>query len=133
MMNNLANSHGFEFILQNEQTLESMKFASSDYSDSTLHPSLKICFTVPDFTTEIKSSSINIYPNPFTNFFSVEMNSANQFSMRIIDLEGRVCEEYLPIKNNFSFGNNLHDGIYFIELTDESNHEVVSRKKIIKQ
>lgn len=43
MISDPSNSHGFLLKLLNEQYYRSMVFASSDYSDSNLHPKLEVC------------------------------------------------------------------------------------------
>ncbi len=48
MVNDPDNSHGFLFRLQNESYYRRLNFRSSDYSDSSKHPTIVITYYVPE-------------------------------------------------------------------------------------
>jgi len=79
-------------------------------------------------------TKIVLYPNPSSNFLNVKLSSSGKKikHIRIIDVNGRIINEYAPkhtnsIKLNT---NNLENGIYLIQITTSEN-EVLSYKKIV--
>ena len=79
-------------------------------------------------------TKIVLYPNPSSNFLNVKLSSSGKKikHIRIIDVNGRIINEYAPkhtnsIKLNT---NNLENGIYLIQIITSEN-EVLSYKKIV--
>jgi CHRD domain/HYR domain/Secretion system C-terminal sorting domain len=81
------------------------------------------------------SAFIRVYPNPSRNYFTVNIETANntdKISVRIIDVTGRVME----VKNNlsgnqtFMIGDKLKAGLYVAEIR-QGNH--TKQVKLLKQ
>ncbi len=79
-------------------------------------------------------TKIVLYPNPSSNFLNVKLSSFDKKikNIRIIDVNGRIINEYAPkhtnsIKLNT---NNLENGVYLIQVTTTAN-EVLRNKKIV--
>ncbi|MES2621757.1 MAG: choice-of-anchor V domain-containing protein [Bacteroidota bacterium] len=103
----------------------------------------KEVFTIQEQTTGItdiaeKISSLNIFPNPISNEFSIsfDLKETNTVSMRLNSLDGKLCKELLNEKLNDgrvnqSFDiNALPSGIYLLKL---NVGEASVTKKIFKQ
>jgi hypothetical protein len=82
-----------------------------------------------------RSTIIRVYPNPSRNYFTVNIETANnmdKISVRLIDVTGRVLE----VKNNLSgsqtlrMGNNLRAGLYFAEIRQGNDTKQI---KLMKQ
>ena len=78
----------------------------------------------------------NIYPNPFTKNFNIEIEVENSqnISIEISDIDGKIINTY---NKNINLGintipinaNNLDKGIYFVKITTAENSKVF---KIVK-
>ena len=92
-------------------------------------------FVVDNITSESeveKSNSLNVYPNPFLNNFTLNFNSSNVSEIRIINLEGKLIETQTNIGNynSITLGENLNSGIYFVEVVSATGTE---RVKVVKK
>ena len=79
-------------------------------------------------------TKIVLYPNPSSNFLNVKLSSFDKKikNIRIIDVNGRIINEYAPkhtnsIKLNT---NNLENGVYLIQITTTDN-KVLRNKRIV--
>ena len=79
-------------------------------------------------------TKIVLYPNPTKNFLNVKLSSFDKKikNIRIIDVNGRIINEYAPkhtnsIKLNT---NNLENGVYLIQITTTDN-KVLRNKRIV--
>ena len=77
-----------------------------------------------------KTSEINIYPNPATNYFSVESNITSIDKLKIVNINGQMVKEikannYNDIQVNIS---DLKSGLYFIKIITD-NYSIT--KKLI--
>ena len=79
-------------------------------------------------------TKIVLYPNPSSNFLNVKLSSFDKKikNIRIIDVNGRIINEYTPkhtnsIKLNT---NNLENGVYLIQITTTDN-KVLRNKRIV--
>jgi hypothetical protein len=63
------------------------------------------------------------YPNPFTDQISIT-GLKSTASVIITDISGRRVREYFNVANNQSINGleNLKSGVYFLKLTDGTNH-----------
>lgn len=80
------------------------------------------------------ASSINIYPNPCSNYLQIQLTETAILPMRmeLFDLNGSKVSEILLNDFNSSIDlNNLAAGIYLMRIGDEKNSLIT--KKIIKQ
>ena len=76
-------------------------------------------------------NSVSIHPNPITSssVLSIEYPNQFQFTMDIVDLQGRVIESR-KIGERFSFSEvNLDSGIYLVRI--KSNDEVLGTERIV--
>src|SRR5687768_5521664 len=116
-------SHGFMFMLQDEQfTGKSMKFYSSDAAIPEKRPRLVVSFS-PLATNDQHVIPINVFPNPFQNYLSID-GLSGVFDVTITDQQGReMHREKIEALNDYLFIDSLEDfpvGLYFVRIsTDE--------------
>ncbi len=75
---------------------------------------------------------VDVYPNPFTNSFTLSFSPADQPSeITIYDAIGKQVRTFAIVKNekSFSFGTSLNAGIYFVFIKNNSGQEVI---KVVK-
>jgi hypothetical protein len=80
-----------------------------------------------------QENKIEIFPNPSTNDFHLSIPAfiSNQYSLSVFDVEGKLIGEKKITSGDFSFGSELKQGIYFIEI--KHGDAVLAREKIIKK
>lgn len=82
---------------------------------------------------ESNASRVSLYPNPFSNFFVVEVDSVQSFvEIKVFDLDGRILKtkQYLSLKKCTLDISDLSDGIYQLQIITNNFDEIM---KIVKQ
>jgi hypothetical protein len=87
--------------------------------------------------TKKKAKSINVFPNPVIDIWSVELDleESGALEISVFDVQGRKIKEVLNSnvakgESLFSFNKNgLSNGTYFVRVT--MNNKLVSNEKII--
>lgn len=76
--------------------------------------------------------TIKIFPNPSSDNFHVTLPSYadDQYSLTIFDANARLISNSKIVSKDFSFGNELKQGIYLIQV--KKNNAVIFEEKIIK-
>ncbi|HKR04215.1 MAG TPA: PKD domain-containing protein [Bacteroidia bacterium] len=63
------------------------------------------------------SDEIKIYPNPATEYFTVQLNNNNSYRIMLFDLSGKEIESHaVSSARNFVFGENLLPGFYLCHI-----------------
>lgn len=76
-------------------------------------------------------SKIGIYPNPVIDFLNIESNNMEEFSVKILDLNGRKVLDFKSFTDEKSINvTKLHSGIYFLKL---NSNTINVTKKFIKK
>ncbi len=76
-------------------------------------------------------SKFNVYPNPTSDFWNIELNETEVASLKIIDLQGKVVfNNYANQNSQVIDASSFPNGVYFLKIT--SNSEIVT-KRIIKR
>lgn len=136
MVHDPSSNYGFMFKLVTEVQYRAMIFASSDHVDSTLHPKLEICYTVPTSVNKIeKVDEVPVYPNPSSGIFSITLNQQqNDFNnLQVVNYFGQSVFDYSisPSENLLKVDFSDHaKGVYFMILTGDHNRAL---KKLIIQ
>ncbi|RXK61660.1 DNRLRE domain-containing protein [Lacibacter luteus] len=76
--------------------------------------------------------SVQAYPNPSAQEFklNVQTGSDEKVNVKVMDLQGRIIREMQVVAGqNFRFGSELKAGIYFVEVTQGKQSELI---KLIK-
>lgn len=87
------------------------------------------------FAEQLVSSTINVYPNPTTNDFSILLNSkpAAPTIIHLYDSQGRICytKEYSPQRLiNVQLSQVLSPGIYLLKVKVEN--QLITQQLIIQ-
>jgi hypothetical protein len=99
----------------------------SDESESIVLTRNYNCPPVYDPTqnTRIRDSgTIDIFPNPTQNNFTIRLNGEELQSIQIINSIGEILRVYIQPKSDIIFGDELPQGIYFIKFTGSDRNEV---------
>jgi hypothetical protein len=128
-----SSNFGLMLELIDNSLYNSMKFFSSDYSDTTKTPKIVVCFKSTVGITNIKNNSrILIYPNPASNEIIIESNNlSNEDIFVISNLNGQELtrQQIKKYKSTIDI-SNLPSGIFFVTVISDKAIEV---KKIIKE
>lgn len=120
MVTNPGQNFGMMMQVANETSYRGLLFASSDHSNSNLHPKLEVCYSIPVNGIEEQSlNSVRIYPNPNRGLFQVAVSSpvANG-RVYIFDLNGQILHEEAFAGNQQSLNVELSTGLYLLKITD---------------
>lgn len=90
---------------------------------------------VPDSASSLNSAdslNYNVYPNPFVDYLTIELENANNYKIEIINLFGQIVfsKSYLNVKVINLDLKSLKSGIYFLSSRDDEHLNTVN--KIIK-
>ena len=123
MINNPGVSDGFMLKMANEIPYGRMIFASGDNPDTTLLPTLDICYyTLPTSIPTLETSSFEVFPNPSTSDIYIRWNPmASYRGLEILNLLGELIADF-DVTGLSSFSVNAGSwakGIYFIRLGDQ--------------
>lgn len=137
-------NYGFELRTQTEVHYRERIFASSRYSDSTLHPALQVTYKKCSFCPPTGVSSINkslttleIIPNPVQSELNAMITVPDNTTMSV-NIYGLIGQKVYSNTQNCIPGintlkipvNNLTPGIYVIDISNEST---IIKQKFIKQ
>ena len=88
--------------------------------------------TGPNFSNNVNSIEVSIYPNPVDNFLTVDTEDyPNVSSISILDAMGRIVKNFDTHKSQYD-ASNLLSGYYQILLSTSSG-EVIAQESFIKQ
>lgn len=74
---------------------------------------------------------ISIYPNPTTNYITVELNEAVNCNIQVYTMNGQLIKTINFYQNTTVDLQNFNNGIYLLNITDENGNQNI--KKVIKQ
>lgn len=139
MINDPTNSFGFMFRLINETHYNGHDFATSDYPDSTVWPSLTLCYKPSIKPDSNNTGFINVFPNPFSDGMQVEIKvvESSPVNIEIYNSIGQIIQRknYNQstgewIINNFDLigYNMISGGVYYVKVT--TNQDAITTKLI---
>ncbi|MFN8438647.1 MAG: GDSL-type esterase/lipase family protein [Cytophagales bacterium] len=82
---------------------------------------------VTDLNSQLEQSGIEIFPNPFTNTFTI--NNLEDYYFELKDAQNRLIEKGF-VHTNTELGNSLKNGIYFLTI---KNKFITKTLKIVKE
>ena len=125
-------SYNFNNIAKLEEYFGSFKLISNDPLNHEVEISLHATLNLGINETDI--SGINIYPNPTTGEFIIELQvTSDKLQVEIFDVFGKKLSSHHLITSSSNHKINishLHTGIYFVKITTDSGYSVI--KKILK-
>jgi hypothetical protein len=117
--------------MQNEENpYRSLLFASSDNSNTDLHPELEVCWNVTTSINKIESTyDINIFPNPNNGIFNIEISEEiNEFKYEVFNVSGQVILSENSYANKAAVDlSDFTKGLYFIKLIFGNKETAVKR------
>ncbi len=80
----------------------------------------------------ISESQLQVYPNPSSSLFTVDISKLAADHMRVYDISGSLVHQQALSTNqaNVEFGAGLEKGLYLIQL--EQNRKVISHARVLK-
>lgn len=77
---------------------------------------------------EANISTLSVYPNPATDFLTIEF-PGNNFTVTMIDITGKIIQSSFNNQNKTTLNTNgLHSGVYILRLETDGN---VTQKRVI--
>jgi len=134
MIANPNSSYGFMFKLQVESYYRKLVFASSDHTNSALHPKLEICM-YPDPTSigEVNSNNlnVNIFPNPVQDILNIKISNFKQGAqLKLFDIAGRLLmEKSISSEQTQINVSGFAKGVYIVEIQSEESS--IARQKVV--
>jgi len=121
MIDNPNNSHGFRLKLVTEEYYRRLVFASSDWTDSTLHPKLEICYayTLSIAEEENNNREFNIFPNPTSDMITIDLSNFNQevVSIDVINSVGQTIKRLTDVQSSVVVDvSDYSKGLYFVKV-----------------
>ncbi len=96
-----------------------------------IRPVLRTTPIISSVNTEISQNEIKIFPNPFSDFTTILLNSEGKNTIQLFDISGRLLSEFVVNENSFQFfKNNLKSGVFLFQI---QNKKGVFRKKLVIQ
>ena len=138
-MKNANAWHGFAFVTQYESVNGVLSFASSNNTDSSMRPQLRVTFTLSTSaeTIDFNSTKLEVYPNPSSNPTIALSGVAEEVQLDLYNAAGQKIGNTLKTKeintiqlSDFNNGNTLAHGIYFVRLRSS---EIQLSEKIVVQ
>ncbi len=82
-----------------------------------------------DFVAENKKHSLNIYPNPSSDYVQIDFEEKTSGLVRIYDLRSAlIYEQKIEGKESISINTSNFDcGVYFIRFIDENNKQYINK------
>lgn len=91
-----------------------------------------VVFGVTATAQSAKSALLKVYPNPTTEFISVNDQGENTGFVSVFSLMGRNLREFEFVKDDRYYIGDLPKGIYLIHIQDK-NKKTISTHKIEKR
>lgn len=123
--NNPSTNYGMMLeVIEQSNNLNSMKFCSSNYADSTLSPKLELCFAlVSNLPETVSESHAQLFPNPSSGSFNLVLNATQRqvptATIRVFNSQGQLVyhtshatEGPIAVKLE-----NAVPGVYFVQTT----------------
>lgn len=84
------------------------------------------------FVEMVSKKSFRIYPNPSTSELHVETEGHDKLSLQLFDITGKEATEPIEFVRSTSINTqDLHEGIYFLKITDENGMHVKTEKVMV--
>jgi hypothetical protein len=89
---------------------------------------------ITTYVKDINIKLINIYPNPVSDFITVEMTGNMGVVIRIYNIKPQIVyEEYVLTEKKIIDVSNLPSGIYFLIISDYHKGNIIATKKLMKK
>lgn len=126
------NLHGWMMRLQTETGFNGLTFASSENTNASLRPRLRITYTSTNSINDVlEKQRVNVYPNPTHEILIIEKAKGYTInSITLKDITGKIVftQTYADTQNEYVIDTkNLSSGTYILGI---NNGEVVQKINI---
>lgn len=125
---------GFMLRLVNEETYNSLLFASSDNADITLHPKLVIVYDRDQQSNSLveEQLKLSIYPNPAAYMLNIDWDKQSvTANLTVYSSLGAIIHSTINVQPHTEINvSNWAKGIYHLQL--QSGEAVLTRKIMIQ-
>lgn len=92
----------------------------------------KMTWSTPGTVGVAKLNNLNVqvFPNPFEENINIKLNDHTAQSIKLFNAEGKLIQDFENVSAQLSFGNDLKEGIYFVQIISEDKSELF---KVIKK
>ena len=122
-----------EFIRESTEIEQNLMYSVVACSPGSLikecEPNLNILPNVVSSNEEISIPTINIYPNPASDYLIIEGNHEDKLEYRLFDVTSSLLEEGIIEKEKRIDLTAFHSGLYVLQL--QNVNEVIVYKKFI--
>lgn len=123
--NNKTENYGILIDLDNPTLYSSLKFASSDHTNSVLRPKLKVCFERKALLENVAvENKISVYPNPATTHINVQFSKLDELQNFFInDISGKIVRKgKLNLQVDTIDISDLENGQYILRFENRVEH-----------
>lgn len=127
-------NYGFMLRLTNESYYRRMIFGSSDNTDNTLHPALKVCYHQPavqriapetNGQAQDQENTFSFYPNPAAEKVTIIIENAEQAAIMLINAQGQLVYQLENASSTESLDVSVYpEGLYFIKVINNGKARV---------
>lgn len=103
-------------------------------TDSTVEIINTLCSSVGIQTDDFRQDELQIFPNPASRYFTVQMNRIDSRQLELFNSTGeKILSKNIPGKNFIELNcDNLPDGIYFLRVTFANGEIATSKITLMK-
>jgi len=113
-------SYGIMLKQFEESSPNALVFASIDYPNPALHPTLEVCYTNPKTSLNSDCPTIIIKPNPVFEFLILETNSnslSENYYLRLFSINGMLISEFKITEATTTVDvSNYAQGMYLAQI-----------------
>jgi hypothetical protein len=96
-----------------------------------IRPVLRSTPIISSIDKELSQNGILIFPNPFSDFTTIFLNTEIQNKIQLFDISGKLIKEVIVQSYSYKLsGNNLNSGIYLLQIQNKNG---IFRKKLVIQ
>ena len=113
----VSNGATLNFGINAAEKMDAVGVTSAVNGDSQ---SLSATDNLTSISKQTLASSVMVYPNPAKDVVVIKGKDANSYSLKLIDLSGRVLMNTKFTSNTSLNVSSLDNGVYFMEVSDAS-------------
>lgn len=118
-------------LIDEERFIKDFK-TMTDFLSSQIQCEKKV--VAPTALRPINSIEINLYPNPVTDYFQIQLPESKKWNINILDVSGRSVLQNQFVGNQFKqSATSLSPGMYIVQISNSDQPEKVFIGKIIQQ
>ena len=106
-----------------------MKIDSANSCENTSNPFIASSVGIGEMGLK---NNLKIYPNPCNSELTIEVDGSEKLSLQLFDITGKSVTPSFEFVHKTSINTqDLHEGIYFLKITDDNGTFVKTEKLIV--